>query len=435
MTSIITDVEDLDTERKYTEDQKGARTYTTRHLITVNQVVWQTRSTENDDWENATAAEYTAETDPALKQILSSIPDWLLLNDSSMPQPHITALTTDPLAKCRTRQLTPWENPFQWYCRITWTTHRGEETEDQDPFARAITGSIRCVDKSVPAFEDSRGMLARTTAGDLYKGLTKIVNIEIIEVTLYSQEYPFSLRSMNNTVNADKVEMFGEDYNPRTLWMKNLRLPKKPTEQWGTLLWETNFELHHDASGYYELLPNAGVHELQYWTRAATDEKWVAVDFAAYTAESDTDLKTITRERIQTGSAQSVGGDTWLNEHGEGIVPSLLQPAATASVTTGSKTVTLTGGTIDETYLGTMATILYSNFNGIQQSVKVRIDTVGGSGTSFNTTQTIGLTASGLSITFAGGGAMFNYLEMQTGVVWGTAVPLPEVPPDLGNVS
>lgn len=401
----IVSIDDLDTEPKFTEDEIGARTYNTRHLVTT------------DD---------------------ANMKEADLLNDPAMPIPHVTRLVYDNFATCRRRRLARWENDFQWYLNIVWSTHRQDEHEDTDPFARAIVGGLRCIDKERPAHRDARGVLAVTTAGDLYKGLTKTDNIEVIDVEVYSQQWPTGLRALNNTVNNGPVDMFGESYGRRTLWMKNLQLPKNPTEQWGTLLWLTTFEVHHDPAGYFRLLPNAGLHELQYWTRSEDDPgpprtftEWERVDKAAYDAQGDTDLKRVTRERVETGSQQTTASEAWLNEHGEAILPSLASPAGvTCAVTNGLPTVTLTGGTIDPTFVGTVATITFTDFNGLEVPVDVRITSVAGNGQSFDAEANFHVTKTDRPIRFAGGGALFNYLEMQHEADWSN-VPLPAVPPVL----
>ncbi|GAB5444371.1 MAG: hypothetical protein Fues2KO_47200 [Fuerstiella sp.] len=439
--SVIESVKDLDTELQYSEDEKGARTYRTRHLITVVGIVYQTRDTISDPWVVVDQATYDAETDPQLKQTLSSVTEDMLLLDPSMPVPHVTTLAADAYATCRTRKLAPWENAFQWYLTITWTTHREAEHEDRDPFARTVYGSLKCTDKEVPAFVDAKGRLCANAAGDLYKGLTKTVNFEIAYVTYWSAQWPSALRALNNTVNSVAMQMFGVWHAPRTLWMKNLQLPDVPGEQWGEQLWKTTYEIHHDPAGFAVLRPNAGLHELQYWTRTEDDagpprtfNDWVAVDFATYDAESDDDLKRITRERIETNSQQSTASEVWLTENGEATTPSLVQPTGiTASVTDGDATVTLTGGTIDDTYVGTKAVITFTNYNGVQIPLPVRIASVDGGGASFEPHGgQFKITASGLPIAFAGSGAIFNLLEMQHEADWSALpLPLPAEPPTL----
>jgi len=396
MPSII-DVTDLDGEQPpFSQDERGHKTYTTRHMLTVDGAMTQPE----------------------------------LLIDPAMPVPHVSTLGYDSEATCRTRGLKPWEDTFTWFLTIKWSTEQLEEAED-DPLLQVVTGGLRSVDVEEPCFYDVDGQPAVNTAGDIYGGLTKVGNNEIIPVTYRSTLWPIGLRSYNNTVNANTVWIFGESYAPRTLWMKNLVLPENESESFGTYYYETRFEIHHDRKGYGRLLPNQGLHELQYYTRAddgnggLTD--WVNVDFDAYTDEADDNLKKVERERITDHTGQHVSNEVWLNQHGESTVPTFSNGAigtASMSVRPDPSIVTLSAGVLEDSHEGSMLTFKQTAGTPLHDgNASYRIVKVLGP-TSCQINGKTPFSFSRVPVVLAGAGALFNYLEIQSEADW-SQLPLP----------
>lgn len=405
----IIDITDLDGEGPtLTQDERGHKTYTTRHLVTVDAPMTQPQ----------------------------------LLIDPAMPVPHVTTLGYDEEATCRTRALKPWEDLYTWFLTIKWSTEQLEE-EESDPLAQVVSGGLRCVDVEEPCFYDVKGQPAVTTAGDLYSGLTKVGNNEIVPVTYRSTLWPIGLKAYNNTVNANTVELFGELYAPRTLWMKNLVLPEDYSESFNQKYWETRFEIHHDRKGFGRLLPNAGLHELQYYTRAEDAESdsgftdWSPVDFDTYEAESNDDLKKVERKRIKDHTGQDVAQDVWLNKYGEATVPTFSDGViGTASMNTrpDPSVVTLSASVLTASHEGSMLTLQQTPNTPLKDGNK-----------SFHITKVLGPTSckidgatkerfSGVPVVLAGAGALFNYLEIQSEADW-SKLPLPGAKPDFTEAS
>ena len=392
MPTIISII-DLDGEGPaFQQDERGHKTYTTRHLVTVDAPMTQPE----------------------------------LLIDPAMPVPHVSTLGYDSEATCRTRGLKPWEDVYTWFLTIKWSTEQLED-EETDPLLQIVTGGLRCVDVEEPCFYDVDGQPAVNTAGDLYGGLTKVGNNEIMPITYRSQLWPIGLKAYNNTVNANTVSLFGEDYAPRTLWMKNLVLPENESESFGTYYYETRYEIHHDRKGYGRLLPNSGLHELQYYTRTTENDDWSEVDFDIYEAEGDSNLKKVERQRITDNTGQHVSNAVWLNAHGEATVPTFSNGViGTASMNTrpDASVVTLSADVLIDSHEGSMLTFKQTPNTPLHDgNASYRIIEVI-SGTSCRINGQTPARFSGVPVVLAGAGALFNYLEIQSEADW-SLLPLP----------
>lgn len=379
------------------EDEDGAREYTTSHIVTVD---------DPDD------------TQPTI------------LIDPLMPQPHVTHAPWDPFATCRRRKLDPFEDSYTWMLQITWSNKSSTEQKDLNPLVRPVKGGLRCVDAERPVFVDTFGVPAVNTAGDLYSGLTATQNVEVVTVTYLTEDYPYFLRSLNNTVNAFGVWILGEYYPPRTCWMKNLELPEDPTKENEVWYWQARYEIHIDYRGYTALLPNAGQNELEYQVRDNEDAEWNPVEWEEYDAKTPTTDRQAVRRRCIDGVGNDISGDTWLDIHGQETLPAFGSgPIGTATAAADSNQITVSTAVFTEKSVG--ALLILSAVPPSEKPTELRIIEYL-SETEVRVNKTSGMAYSNVPVSVSG--CLFNALQLQPVANWAD-LPLPPEPPDLAALN
>lgn len=379
------------------EDEDGAREYTTSHIVTVD---------DPDDYQPT------------------------ILTDPLMPQPHVTPSPWDPFATCRRRKLEPFEDSYTWMLVITWSNKSSTEQKEANPLLRPVKGGLRCVDDERPVFADAFGVPTVNTAGDLYAGLTAVQNVEVITVTYLTEDYPYFLRSLNNTVNAFGVWILGGYYTPRTCWMKNLDLPEDPTKENEVWYWQARYEIHIDYRGYTALLPNAGQNAVVYQVRDNEDAEWNDVTFSEYDEKEELTDRRKDRRRCLDGVGNDAGGDTWLDRYGQETLPAFGNGViGTASAAEDSDVVTVSTSVFDESSVGMTITV-----GGVPPFDKptdlLVIEFL--SGTEVRVNKTSGVAFSNVPVSVSG--CLFNALQLQPLANW-EDLPLPPTPPDLAALN
>ncbi len=384
-------------EFSLSEDDDGAIEYTTSHVVTVD-----------DD----------ADTHP------------MILVDPLMPQPHSTRAPWDTRSTCRKRHLEPFEDAWTWMLKITWSSKNDVEQKDTNPLLRPVKGGLRCVDDERPVFSDCYGVPTVNTAGDLYSGLVGIANIEVIDVEYLTEDWPYFLRALNNTVNAAPVYMLGNWYPAGTCWMKNLNLPKDPTQENDIWYWPATYEIHVDFRGYTTILPNSGPNALVYQVRDNESAEWNDVTYAEYAAKTPTTDRQKDRRRNLDGVGNDAAGDTWLDRYGQATLPAFGSGViGLASAAEGSDVLTLSVAAFTAESVGMTVTLGGGvPFEKPFQLLVVEVL----SDTEVRVNKTANRAFSGVAASVSG--CLFNGFVLQPLADW-SDLPLPGDPLDLAAIN
>lgn len=384
--SISDPIDDFDV----TDAEDGSRSYTTTHLVLSNDP-------------SDTAADLYA--------------------DSLCPQNHITVAPWDSAVTCRDRKFSQQEDPTAWLLAITWSSKQSFEKSDENPLARPVVGSIRCEDVDIPSGIDATGRVMANAAGDLYRGLTVVANLQRVGVTAYLQNWPSGLRKLNNTVNVSAVQMFNEWYPARTCWMKNLFIPDKPDQENNQTFWKVTYDILINERGYYELYPNSGLNRIQYQVRDNASADWEDVPYSEYEAKEPTTDRRMQRRRCLDGVGNDSGEETWLDQYGQETLPTLGNGTiGTASGTAGSDVISVSTSVFDENSVGQVLTLTLPE--PFDKAIQLQVTEVI---SATDVRVHLAANASYSNIPVSVTGCLFNLFYRQSAANWAT-LPLPPLP-------
>jgi hypothetical protein len=313
-----------------------------------------------------------------------------------------------------------------WYYTARYSTKI--QTREYTAYnAQRVKGGMKSASKDVPAYFDARGFPLVNTAGDLYPGLTRKRRLRVFNCTANFTTIPNWFFEYAGTINAASVTILGKDYPGGTCMLTDLDCPDEPTtDKNGDLFWPVGYNIVHDPDGYFIVLPNKGLNEIVYQTRATTDDAWSDATKAAYDAEATANLKQKIKRRIQTDEGQDVGDDIWLTADGQATRVVSLNTTAigTANTTAGSTTITLATGAFDvDAHKGAMVKILGAG--PLNRPLVTRIDSIASA-----TSATIAIaafTTVAAKACFVSG-AIVNQFVMDDIADWST-IPLPNNQP------
>jgi hypothetical protein len=179
----------------------------------------------------------------------------------------------------------------------TFSTKPISQQDNNDPLNMLVKGGMRSAWKEVPAYYDAFGYPLVNGAGDLYEGLVKKQRLRQINVTANYAAIPNYLFDLAETLNNAAVSIHGKSYPAGTCLLTNVNMPDEPTtSKDGVKYWPITYDVEVNPAGYFIILPDKGMHELVYQTRASTsapDNKFADVSKATYDAEGTANLKQI----------------------------------------------------------------------------------------------------------------------------------------------
>jgi hypothetical protein len=220
---------------------------------------------------------------------------------------------------------------------------------------------MRSASRDVPAYYDAFGQPLVNTAGDIFEGLVKKQRLRAIPVTANYSSIPNYLFDLADTLNATAVTIHGKTYPAGTCLLEDVEMPDEPiTSKDGVTYWPITYTVTVNPAGWHIILPNKGLNELVYQTRADTASPWNDVSKSTYDAESTPSLKRVIKRRIKDGQQQDIPSDLWLDNNGRAVrVIALSDTAFTGVATTaGSKTISVSGGGLNaETHTGCLVII------------------------------------------------------------------------------
>lgn len=309
-----------------------------------------------------------------------------------------------------------------WHVKAEYSTSL-QTREDAEALSQRVRGGMQSASMEIPAWYDARGYPLVNTAGDFYSGLTRRQRLRTVPCTFNFTSIPNWFFELSDTINAAAVTIHGVTYPPGTCMLTDIDMPDEPQrDKAGTLYWPVTYRITINPSGYYILLPNKGVHELVYQTRASVSAPWEDATFAAYTAQSDGGLKQVIKRRIQTAEQQDVAADIWLDHVGQAIrVPSLsATQLGTGAMTADSATLTLaTGAFVADSHVGALVRVAGCGPKG--RWLEARIQSVG-STTTATLSRVANTTAVSKPVWLSG--AIVNQFILEDLADW-TGVPLP----------
>lgn len=241
-----------------------------------------------------------------------------------------------------------------WYVSCNYDT-KWETKEDDAPLAQNVKGGMKSAWVEEPAYFDAFGNALVNSAGDVYEGLTKRRRLREVNVTANVASLPTYIFDRAETVNAAAVTILGTSYPAGTCLLTEVEFPDEPQRgNEGTEFYPLSFKILIDPDGHHILLPNKGVHELVYQTRATAEAGYSDATYTEYVAHAADDgggnaLKRIIKRRIQTDEQQDIAADIWLDAYGQAQRVVTLQTSAlgVGGMSSGGTTLTLTSGTFD----------------------------------------------------------------------------------------
>jgi hypothetical protein len=307
----------------------------------------------------------------------------------------------------------------------TFSTKYDQEDND-DPLNLPIKGGMKSGFREVPAYYDAYGQPLVNDAGDLFEGLTKKSRIRTVNVTTNFSAIPDYLFELADTLNANAVTIHGKTRAAGTCFLSNVNMPDEPTSSKdGVTYWPITYDVEINPSGYHIILPNKGMHELIYETRADAAADFKPATKAAYDAKTPTSDRRIVKERIKDERLQDTAKEIWLDHNGQAVrVISLTNtPFGSGAMTAGSATLTVAGGLVAGTHTGCLVIVPGAGPNGRKLEATI---TAVGSGTSCTLSAPASTTVSGKSVLIPG--ARFKYFILEDLADW-SSVPLPNNQP------
>lgn len=307
----------------------------------------------------------------------------------------------------------------------TFSTKFTKEDND-DPLNMLIKGGMKSGFREVPAFYDAFGQPLVNSAYDLFEGLSKKERIRTVNVTANYAAIPDYLFELSDTLNASAVTIHGKTRAAGTCYLSNVNMPDEPTtSKDGVEFWPITFDVEINPSGYHIILPDKGMHELVYETRADASADFKPATKAAYDAKTPTTDRRIVKERIKDERLQDTAKEIWLDHNGQAVrVISLTStPFGSGAMTAGSATLTVASGLVEATHVGCLVIVPGAGPNGRKLEATI---TAVGSATSCTLSAVARTTVSGKSVLIPG--ARFKYFVLEDLADW-SSVPLPNNQP------
>jgi len=261
-----------------------------------------------------------------------------------------------------------------WYFNVRYSTAITTR-EDQGYATQRVKGGMRSGSFEVPAFYDSRGYPLVNTAGDLYEGLTRKCRTRVVNVTANFTTVPQFLFELSDTVNAAAVTIHGVSYPAGSCMLTDVDMPDEPSrDKDGNLYIPISYKIEINPMGWWILLPNKGMNELVYQTRASSTAAWVDGTKATYDGKTPTTDRQIIKRRIQTSEQQDIPGDIWLDNNGQAqrIVTLSSSQLGTGGMTAGGTTLTLASGSFSATnHPGALVRIKGAGVKGAWLSTRI----------------------------------------------------------------
>lgn len=311
----------------------------------------------------------------------------------------------------------------------TFSTKPISQQDNVDPENMLVKGGMRSAWKEVPAYYDAFGYPLVNGAGDLYEGLAKKQRLRQINVTANYAAIPNYLFDLAETLNAAAVTIHGKTYPAGTCLLTNVNMPDEPTtSKDGVEYWPITYDVEVNPAGYFIILPDKGMHELVYQTRASTtapNNKFADVSKATYDAEGTANLKQIIKRRIQTSEKQNTAEPLWLDHNGQAtrVISLTNTPLASGAMTAGSATLTVASGLVEATHKGCL--VIVPGAGPFGRKLEATITAVA-SGTSCTLSRTAFTSVSGKSVYIPG--ARFRQFTLDDLADW-SSVPLPNNEP------
>jgi len=312
-----------------------------------------------------------------------------------------------------------------WYLEVRYST--AIETREDDTYASQRTkGGMRSSRVEVPAFYDSRGYPLVNTAGDLYEGLGRPVRTRTVNVTHNATSVPNYIFSLSDTLNAAAVTILGTSYPALTCKLTDVNCPDEPVrDKAGDLYYPITYDIEINPVGWSILLPNKGPNELVYQTRTSSTADWEDDTKANYDSKTPTTDRRIIKRPIESEEQQALGGEIWLDEHGQAtpVVSLTGSSIGTANTTAGSTTLTMVTGTLPETP-GLLVRVAGAGLNG--RYLETRLASVAAGGGSATMDRAALAAASGGDVYASG--VIVNEFLLEDAADW-SSLPLPNNQP------
>jgi len=312
-----------------------------------------------------------------------------------------------------------------WRLEVRYST--AIETREDDTYASQRTkGGMRSSRVEVPAFYDSRGYPMVNTAGDLYEGLSKPVRTRTVNVTHNATSVPNYIFNLSDTINAAAVTILGTSYPALTCKMTDVNMPDEPVrDKAGDLYYPITYDIEINPVGWSILLPNKGPNELVYQTRTSSTADWEDDTKANYDSKTPTTDRRIIKRPIESEEQQNLGGEIWLDEHGQAtpVVSLTGSSIGTANTTAGSTTLTMVTGTLPETP-GLLVRVAGAGLNG--RYLETRLASVAAGGGSATMDRKALAAVSGGDVYASG--VIVNEFLLEDAADW-SSLPLPNNQP------
>ena len=357
----------------------------------------------------------TSETETLTSVLASS---GLPQQDDSHPEKSAAiARTID--ARQDDQVLTFWLVDVRYSTKIT--------TRENAAYASQRTkGGMRSSRVEVPAFYDSRGYPLVNTAGDLYEGLGRPVRTRTVNVTHNATSIPNYIFGLSDTLNAAAVTILGTSYPALTCKLTDVNCPDEPSrDKAGDLYYPVTYNIEINPCGWHILLPNKGPNELVYQTRTGSSAKWQDDTKTNYDNKTPTTDRQIIKRPIESEEQQALGGEIWLDEHGQATpVVSLTDTSiGTANMTAGSGAITMASGTLPET-VGALVRVEGAGLKGAVLASNI-LSVASGGGSGF-LSQDAMETVTGATVYVSG--VIVNEFLLEDAADW-SSLPLPNNQP------
>ena len=312
-----------------------------------------------------------------------------------------------------------------WRLEVRYST--AIETREDDTYASQRTkGGMRSSRVEVPAFYDSRGYPLVNTAGDLYEGLGRPVRTRTVNVTHNATSIPNYIFSLSDTLNAAAVTILGTSYPALTCKLTDVNCPDEPVrDKAGSLYYPVTYNVEINPYGWHILLPNKGPNQLIYQTRTSSTADWEDDTKANYDSKTPTTDRRIIKRPIESEEQQNLGGEIWLDEHGQAtpVVSLTGSSIGTANTTAGSTTLTMVTGTLPETP-GLLVRVAGAGLNG--RYLETRLASVAAGGGSATMDRKALAAVSGGDVYASG--VIVNEFLLEDAADW-SSLPLPNNQP------
>jgi hypothetical protein len=269
-----------------------------------------------------------------------------------------------------------------WHLNCRYSTAI-ETREDQAYGSQRTKGGMRSSSVEVPAFFDTYGYPLVNTAGDAYEGLGRKVRTRTVNVTHNATSIPNYIFNLSDTLNAAAVTILGTSYPAKTCKLTDVNCPDEPVrDNAGDLYYPVTYNIEINPIGWHILLPNKGPNQLIYQTRASATAAWSDDTKANYDSKLPTTDRRIIKRPIESEEQQNLGGEIWLDEHGQAVTVTTLTATSigTANMTAGSGAITMVTGTLPEK-VGSLIRIAGAGLRGrFLESNLLSIASGGGSG-------------------------------------------------------